>query len=248
MIGGLVVARYGEATCFALNALSFLGVMAALAVMQPHPVPTIHRSVSDALRDGLAYVGNHQAIRLLLFIVATMALFSGSYQTLLPYFARHVYGGDVKAFGLMTAAGGCGACLGTIFLASHRDIQGIERRIVWCALIVAMALGAFAATRAYPVALATMVIMGFCSINTVAASNALIQSLVDGAMRGRVMALFSMAFFGLSPVGNLLAGWGAARFGAQATLLACAAAVMTMAILALIGRRSIDFALPSVDL
>jgi MFS family permease len=248
MIGGLVVAQFGEAICFALNAVSYGGTLLALSAMTTRVVTPVRHSVADALRQGIAYVRDHQAIRLLLGIVATMALFSGSYQTLLPYFARNVYHGDVRAFGFMTAAGGLGACLGTVFLAARRDVEGMERRIVICAIIVSAALAIFAVTRTFPIAIGAMVVMGFCSINTVAASNALIQSLVENHMRGRVMAIFSMAFFGLSPVGNLLVGSVANLIGVQATLLCCAALVMIMALLALRRHAAIDFSLPAPGL
>jgi MFS family permease len=245
VLGGLVVARFGEAACFTLNALSYVGVMIALMAMNPRPVPAVHRSVGDALREGLAYVRNHDAIRLLLLIVTVMALFSGSYQTLLPYFARDVYHGDVRSFGLMTAAGGLGACLGTIFLASHRNPETLELRIVSCGLIVSLVLAGFAVTHNFPLALAAMLVMSFCSINTVAASSALINSLVDYHMRGRVMAIYTMAFFGMSPVGNLLVGWLAPQLGVETTLLGCAAAIFAMAAFAIYARRSIDFSLPA---
>ena len=86
--------------------------------------------------------------------------------------------------------------------------------------------------------------MGFCSTNTVAASNALIQSLVEDGMRGRVMALFTMAFFGLSPIGNLAVGYAARQIGAQPTLLVCAGAIFILAVTAWQTRRRISFALP----
>lgn len=112
-------------------------------------------------------------------------------------------------------------------------------------MIVALVLAGFAMTRQVPLALAAVVVTSFCSINTVAASNALIQSLVDNQMRGRVMAIFSMAFFGLSPIGNLLVGWLAPQIGVQATLLGCAGAIFALAVFALSARRSIDFSLPA---
>jgi len=247
MIGGLVVASFGEAACFALNALSYLGVLWALSAMRIHKVEPITRSVAAALREGFQYASSHQAIRLLLCIVAVMALFSGSYQTLLPFFARDVYHGDVQAFGLMTAAGGLGACLGTILLASHRDIAGIESKIVLAALAVSGALTVFALTHVFAVAIIALVVMGFCSINTVAASNALIQSLVENSMRGRVMAIFTMAFFGITPLGNLGVGYAARHIGAQPTLLICAGAIFIMGVVAWQSRRRISFALPAAD-
>lgn len=245
VIGGFVVAGFGEAVCFALNALSYLGVLAALGAMQLRPAAQVRRSVGSALREGVTYVRDHRAIRLLIGIVAVMALFSGSYQVLLPYFARDVYHGDVQLFGWMTASGGLGACLGTVFLASRSGRPGMQVRIIVCASVVSIALAIFALVRIFPVAVLTMGVIGFCSINTVAASNALIQSLVEDEMRGRVMAVFSMAFFGLSPVGSLAVGYAARHIGARATLLACAAAILVMAGRAWRLHPTIDFRLPA---
>lgn len=245
MLGGLVVATLGDGVCFALNAASYLASICALLLMQLPSVEKISRKVADALVEGLSYASEHKAIRLLLIIVAVMALFSGSYQTLLPYFARDVYHGDVGAFGLMTAAGGLGACLGTIFLASHRDIAGIESKIVIAAFLTSIGLLVFTLTNVFAIALCAMVVMGFCSINTVAASNALIQSLVINPMRGRVMAIFTMAFFGLSPIGNLMVGFAARHLGARPTLMVCAAAIFVMSVTAWQTRRRISFALPA---
>lgn len=244
VIGGFVVAAFGEAACFALNALSYLGVLAALAAMRLRHIEPVRRSMGAALREGIGYVRDHRAIRLLICIVAVMAMFSGSYQVLLPYFARDVYHGDVELFGIMTASGGLGACLGTVFLASHSGSPGMQVRIILSALTVSVALAVFALVQIFAVAVVAMGVIGFCSINTVAASNALIQSLVDDEMRGRVMAVFSMAFFGLTPVGSLAVGYAARQIGAQPTLLVCAGAVFAMGTVAWRLHRSIDFALP----
>ncbi|MEM9964461.1 MAG: MFS transporter [Asticcacaulis sp.] len=247
VIGGFVVATLGEAACFGLNALSYVGVLWALGVMRIHKlVPAVNRTVGDALREGIQYVSGHRAIRLLIFIVTVMALCSGSYQVLLPYFARDVFHGDVSAFGLMTAAAGLGACLGTIFLASRRSIDGMEVRIILFSAVVAVALSVFVLTTVFAVAIAALMVMGFCSINTVAASNALIQSLVEDQMRGRVMAIFSMAFFGITPVGNLLVGFSARYIGAKPTLLMCASVIGLMSFSAWRARSRIDFSLPPI--
>ncbi|MFT4089541.1 MAG: MFS transporter [Asticcacaulis sp.] len=245
VIGGFVVASFGEAACFALNGLSYIGVIWALGAMRIGTVAkAVNRSVAEALREGIAYVRQHRAIRLLIFIVTVMALCSGSYQVLLPYFARDVFHGDVSAFGVMTAAAGLGACLGTIFLASRRSIDGMETRIISFAFLVALAMPVFVLTDVFGVAIGALLVMGFCSINTVAASNALIQSLVEDHMRGRVMAIFSMAFFGITPLGNLLVGFSARHIGAKPTLLTCALAIALMALSAWRARKHINFALP----
>lgn len=244
VIGAFVVARFGEAVCFGLNAMSFVGAFWALVAMRLTLQVAPRRAMGAALREGVAYVRDHRAIRLLIGIVAVMALFSGSYQVLLPYFARDVYHGDVGLFGFLTAASGLGACLGTIFLASHRDLEGLQTKIILASLVVALALAVFALVQVFAIAVLAMVVAGFCSINTVAASNALIQSLVHDEMRGRVMAVFSMAFFGITPIGGLLVGYAAQRIGAQPTLLICAAAVFAMGVTAWRLHRGIDFSLP----
>lgn len=246
LLAGFLVATAGEAICFALNALSYTGVIWTLSLMRLDKVPSpLRHGIAAALREGVLYVWQHPAIRLLIFIVMVMGLFSTACQVLLPWFAREVFRGDVSAFGVMTAASGLGACLGTVFLASRPGLDGMERRIIRFAVVAAGGLLVFALTDVFIVALMALLTVGFGSIVSVVASNGLIQSLVQDHMRGRVMAIYSMAFFGLIPLGHLLVGYAARHISPRSVLLVCAAGIGLMALSAWRACRGISFALPS---
>lgn len=241
-LGGLIIAQWGESACFLVNAASYSFVLAALCAIRLPERPantTSGQSVIGALSEGFGYTLEHRYILLLLSIVAMISFFSTPYISLLPYFAKEVYGGDARSFGFMTAAAGAGAFSGTLFLAGRRTVFDIDRTIVAAVLASGFALALFARTDQVPMAVAALVVIGFCSINIVAASNVLIQSVVADRMRGRVMGLFTMAFFGISPVGSLAIGFVGQSFGVRDTLTVCAAVVVLTGVVAARFRKNI---------
>ncbi|HEU4627947.1 MAG TPA: MFS transporter [Steroidobacteraceae bacterium] len=221
-IGGIVVGLVGERMCFLLNALSFLGMIAALRAIRPRAVTRHRHRVLEALRSGFQYTYAHQHIRALLFIVMVMGFFGMAPITLLPWFAKKVFAGDAQAFGFLTAAAGIGSCIGALFLASRRDAAVIDRNISRCTLIAALAVLAFSFTSPFWLAVTELMVLGFCTINVVSASNALIHLMVDDQMRGRVMSIFTVAFFGIAPVGSLAAGTASQVVSPRTALLVCA--------------------------
>lgn len=221
-IGGIVVGLAGEGICFAINALSYLAVIVALGAMRTCHVAGTHRPAAEAMRLGFSYAAGFPKIRQLLVVVAFVSFFGTPYVVLLPYFAREVYAGGAQTFGFMSAAAGVGALLGTLYLASRQTVSGLDSVIGWAILSVSAALATFALSNSLALAMPSLAILGFSIICTVASSNMLIQSLVGDDMRGRVMALFTMAFLGISPLGSLLGGWIAHRVGPRDTLLGCA--------------------------
>ena len=218
-IGGVLVALVGEKVCFLLNALSFLGMIMALRAIRPRAVERRHHRVLDALRSGLRYAYAHRHIRVLLFMVSIMSLFGMAPLTLMPWFVKTVFSGDAQAFGFLSAAGGIGSCVGALFLASRHDAAAIDRNIGRCAIVTGLTIFAFSFTSQYWVALLELMVLGFCTINVVSASNALIQLMVDDQMRGRVMSIFTVAFFGIAPLGSLTAGTVSDVVGPRNTLL-----------------------------
>ncbi len=244
-IGGFLIAGVGEASCFALNALSFLGAIFALAAMSGLHAAPARKRTPGALREGFQYVITHREIRLLLAIVATVSFFGSSYGALLPYFAKEIYHGDARSYGLLATAGGVGACLGTVFLASRRSAQAISRTVLKAMVLVSLALAAFALSHVFWVSMVALAVMGFASINAVAASSAVIQNTVHDGVRGRVMAIYTMAFFGVSPLGSLATGYLARVFGASRTLLVSAAVILCFAAVAQWVRRGQVSAVPT---
>jgi MFS family permease len=229
-LGGAVISLGGEGTCFILNAVSYLAVIVALLAMRlPRRASGGSRPVP--LLAGFQYAFAHPRIRRLIAIVATMSFFGTPYVTVLPYFARVVYSGDARIFGFMSAAAGVGACLGTLFLASRRNVASIERNIGKAVYASAFALLIFSASRLLATAIPALIVIGFASINVVASSNSIIQSLVSDELRGRVMAVFTMAFFGIAPLGSLAVGFVSQHWGARLALAGCGLTILVLGLL-----------------
>jgi MFS family permease len=221
-LAGFVVALVGEAVCFLLNAASYLAVILALAAMRLAPRAGKRGTRAlDALREGYRYVMAHREIRRFLLLVACVSFFATPYATMMPLFAREIFGGDARTYGLLIAAAGGGALLASLYLASRADTGGLALRVGLAAPAAGAALAVFALTPALWLAFPVVMVLGFCIIVTIAGSNTLIQTLVANEFRGRVMAIFSMAFLGIAPLGSLAVGSLAHGLGIRATLVGC---------------------------
>lgn len=236
-LAGFLVALVGEAVCFALNALSYLAVLMALRTIRTadvragQPAPAL-----QALREGFRYVAADRRIRRSVLLVACVSFLATPYAVMMPLFAREIFGGDARTLGFLVGSAGAGSLLASLYLASRGGVEGLGRRVALAAPAVGAALATFAqvpwAGLAYPVLMA----LGFSVIVTVAGSNTLIQTRVDDQVRGRVMAIFSMAFLGIAPLGSLAVGSLAHTVGIRVTLTACG--LLTLAAGAVYGFRS----------
>src|SRR5207237_2024819 len=130
----------------------------------------------------------------------------------------NVLHGGPNTLGLLMGATGVGALGGALYLAGRKSIIGLGRVMMYATLAFGAGLVGFAFTRQLPVALAILVIVGAGFMVQMAATNTVLQTLVDDQMRGRVMAFYTMAFLGTAPIGSLLAGLLADRIGTAATI------------------------------
>lgn len=224
-VAGVLVALVGEAWCFALNALSFLATIRALAVMElpPQRAP----SGRTRLAGGIEYAARTPYVRALLLVLAISAFFGMSYAALLPVFASEVLGGGPGLFGVLQACAGAGALAGGVsLLLRPGGLRGLGRRVAVGAS--ALGLGLLVASRSRLPALtgASLVLAGFGYITQTAGTMTLLQGLSPPELRGRVMGLFSTLFVGMTPFGALLGGLAARRLGAPATLLAGSSVVL----------------------
>lgn len=222
-LAGFVVAWAGEAVCFALNALSYLAVLVALAALHARPNGDASKRALHALRDGLAYTFGHRDIRLFLMLVATVSFMIAPYVTMMPLYARTVFHGDARTLGLLVSSAGAGSLSAALFLASRTSIDGLARRVTQAAAAAGVALALFALNTAHALAYPILAVLGFSVVLVAAGSNTLLQSWVRDDMRGRVMAIFSMAFLGVAPLGNLAVGSLAHAAGIRPTLFLCGA-------------------------
>jgi MFS family permease len=220
-LAGLLLAAVGEALCFALNALSFVAVIAAIARLRWPAAAHATRSAGwlTSWLEGARYAFGFAPARTLLGVVAVLAWTITPYASLMPVYAKDVYGGGPDTLGMLLAAAGAGALSSMVYLAGRRTIRGLVRVIAGAAALAGLALAGFAYLRVLPLALVLMALVGGGLILAAASVNTILQTIVEDRLRGRIAGYFTMAFLGVAPLGNLAAGALAAALGAPATLL-----------------------------
>jgi len=207
LAGGLV-AWVGEGWVFVINAMTFLAIIVALLAMRGTRAapPSRHGSALSHIREGVRFARGHRHIRAGLSLVAMMSVVSASTTVLMPVFAKQVYLGGAELLGILLGSMGVGSLVGALRLAQRTSSRGLDRVIGGAGVGAGLALLAFGWVHSLPLALAALVVIGYCQTTLVASTNTLIQLLVPDALRGRVMSLFSMIFIGLMPIGSLGSG------------------------------------------
>jgi MFS family permease len=224
-VAGLVVAAAGVAACFYLNAASYLPVILAFLLMRNLRSAPVRsgRSVREDLREGLAYVRGERRIQALIALVGVSSLFGFPYLTMMPVFARDIYGVGPGGLGVLLALSGGGSVVGGLILAAHAARPG--RVAVLAGFIFAAALAVFAGSGSLAVAVPALVVAGWGLVTLVALANTMVQSIVPDGLRGRVMSIFSLVLLGMMPAGNLIVGFLASLIGTPAALVSSAAAL-----------------------
>jgi MFS family permease len=214
-IAGFLIAAVGEGICFLLNALSFVAVLAALLAMRlpPQAAAKPPQHVLHELIEGFRYAFGFLPIREILMILALVNLAAMPLMVLLPVFATTVLHGGPDTLGLLTAATGLGALLGALCLASRKSVLGLGRQIAWASALFGLSLIAFSFSHVLWLSMLLLVSGGFAVMMETAASNTILQTIVDDDKRGRVMSFYAMAFLGVAPLGSLLAGSLASHLG-----------------------------------
>ena len=216
-IGGLVLAGLGAAWCFALNAASFLAVLIALLLMRlPRDVGRkTNRHMAADISEGARFVWRHPIIRPLVVLVGAASLFGFSYAVLLPAFASDVLHVGEAGYGVMNAAVGIGALIGSVAVATMSRREGKGRLLTVGSLLFPAALLGLAVVRNYYAALVFLMLVGLGFVSQNVLANTLVQSAAPDQLRGRVMSVYSLMFFGTAPFGSLLAGALAQQFGSS---------------------------------
>jgi len=207
-VAGLLLAWTGEAACFALNALSFIAVIVAITKMHwPKEVrPAASSGWWASWVEGVRYAYGLKPVRALLVLVASLAWTISPYTSLMPVYAKDIFGGGPHTLGYLLSAAGFGALVSTAYLASRATVRGLGRVILYASAGSGLALLAFAYMRIYPVALLLLVFVGGGTILAAASANTILQTIVDDRLRGRVASFYTLAFLGVAPLGNLAAG------------------------------------------
>jgi MFS family permease len=230
-MAGVMYNLVGPAWCFMLNGISFLAVIGALWRMRITSGPVAPRNASAwrDLREGLSYILHEPVVRTLIVLVGATSCFGISFATLFPAWAVRILGGDATTTGLLQSARGLGALMGALLIASLGRFQFKGRLLTVGTFAFPLLLILMTFTNRLWLTLAILVASGLAVILIMNLANALVQTLTPDALRGRVMAVYSMVFFGMMPVGALWVGVVAERVGEPAAVISGALAVLGVA-------------------
>ena len=253
-IAGLVVAAYGTHICFIMNSISYIAALAALLMMRN--VPTTGHGRKDPIfkqtMEGLRYCFSDLLTRELLILTAIISIFCMQYQSLMPAYARKDLGLDARGLGLLMSAAGVGALLGAGIVASAGGRLRSSAIILFGSIVMPIGLLGASMSGSLPVSIVIplgllrvsmsgsllismlcIAVIGLGMMSFLAVSNSLILMNAPDDMRGRVMAVRTLVFMGLAPIGAMLLGWTAQHYsvGSAMRLGAIACSFATVAII-----------------
>ena len=219
-LAGLLIAAAGEGYCFLIDGISYIAVIISLLLMvvSRESRKQEGENVFTELKRGWQYTRGFVPIRAILLLLALVSLVGMPYTVLMPIFAGSVLHGGAHTLGFLMAASGVGAVSSALVLARRQTVRGLGRIIPLNAGIFGVALVGFSLSRWFWLSLVLMVATGYGLMQQMAASNTVLQTIVEEDKRGRVMGFYSMAIVGTAPFGSLIAGVVANRIGAPATL------------------------------
>ena len=232
-VAGIVYAAAGPAWCFTVNAVSFVGVLLALNRMKlkEPEISAGGKSAFAEIKEGLKYIAKNPVIRVLMLMVASMSLFGLSFSTLLPAWSVNILGGNSATNGFLQSARGAGALASALFIASLGRFDYKGKLLTTGSIAFPLVMLIFSFVRLIPVSLIIIFALGCALILAMNIANSLVQTLVPDGLRGRVMGIYTLTFFGLLPVGSLLMGILAEHFGEAEAILICSIVTLITALL-----------------
>jgi MFS family permease len=246
-IGGLIIALFGVAPLFLLNALSFIAVLIGLALIdlktlygQSKRAATLRdepkQSTLQSLREGLQYVFHTPSIFLIVAVVGVISLFGINFNVVLPLFATDVLHAGATGFGFISSAFGLGSLFAALWLAWGNKKPNIVHLLIEATLFCIIE-GLFALSGNYTLSLILIAAVGFTQIAFSATANTTLQTVAPNHLRGRVMSVYLLIFAGTTPLGNLFIGTLAHFFGSPVALFICASLSLMAALAGWVFRK-----------
>ena len=221
-LAGLLIARSGEAACFALNAVSYVAVVSSLLMIRARPAEARAASAGELarIREGVRYCFEDPERRAILMLLAAVSVAGMPAMMLLPVYSEGLLHAGPRGFAGLTTAFAVGALLASILLARRAEPEELAGVVGRAAALFGGAIAALALLRGFGAACGAMFAAGWSMMTCFSGGNIRLQGRSSDAMRGRVMGLFSMTFMATAPFGMLAMGWASDRFGAPAALAA----------------------------
>src|SRR5580658_8915676 len=239
-LGGVLAATIGLALCFTANAVSFAAVLISLAVMRKSelfPAARIPRRKRQ-VRQGLIYVRTTPELLIPLILIAVIGTLAWEFQVTLPLMASKVFHGGAPTYGVMASVMGVGAVIGGLVSASRPRPRA--RALCLAAIGWGIAILAAAAAPSLPLELAALVFVGYGSITFNSLAKTTLQLAAEPIMRGRVMALWALAWLGSTPIGGPIVGWIGQDVGARWSLVVGGLPTVLIGLLAWPALKRID--------
>jgi MFS family permease len=203
-VAGFVLAVFNEPICFAINAASYIAAIYTLLIIHPE-APSRHQA-GGSLWEALQYLLQFSPARWLVTTVAVCSICIAPFLTFMPVYAKDIFHGGPDLLGTLLGASGGGALAASLYLANRKSVVGLGNRIILACLAGGVASAAFAYNPLMTVALPLLFLSGGAFILIVTSCNILLQTMVPGHLRGRVMALYTISFIGMLPIGSLVYG------------------------------------------
>ena len=208
-VAGITYALFGAGWCFSINGLSFLAVIAALVMMRLKPIEqVVKRSgrILEEIKAGFSYVRSNSTVLMLILNLGVISIFGNGLVTLVPDWAVKILGGDVTTNSALLSFRGAGALVGALLIATLSRYRVKGKLWSYGSVVLPISMIFFAFMRGIPLSLFAMTIVGLSFMLTVNTTNALVQTQIPDHLRGRVMGIYTLIFFGGMPVGSLLTG------------------------------------------
>ena len=225
-IAGVLIASIGIGFCFIFNAISFVAVIIALVMMRKdelHKVPMVEKKKGQLI-EGFKYVKSNPLILNTLIMMAIVGTLTYEFSVSLALMAQFVFHGDAKTYAFLTSAMGAGSVIGGLLVAG--EARRHHANLAPLALIFGLFVFMTAIAPTLYFAIFSLVAVGFISVYFTSLGNVTLQLESDPTMRGRVMALWTIAFLGSTPIGGPIVGWVGENFGARSSLVLGAVAAL----------------------
>ena len=240
-IAGLAYAAVGPGWCFTINGISYIAVIIALSLMhfKPFVAPKLTQNTFSEMKEGLSYVFHNKTILVLIGMLGITSLFGMSYATLMPAWAVDILNGDATTNGLLQSARGIGALAAALIIASMGTSVKRGKMLTIGSFVFPVLLIIFSTIRAVPLALITLMGIGWAYMTYSNLTNNLVQHIVPDNLRGRVMSIYTLVFMGMTPFGSMLGGSLAEAIGTPSAVFVCASVSLVFAVVLFIGVPSI---------
>jgi predicted MFS family arabinose efflux permease len=172
----------------------------------------------QSLLQGFQFAMKDRVVRAILILLSMLSFFGLQYIVFMPVFAKDILHGGARGLGLLMSASGIGAVLGALQFAARTNYKGMLKWVGTMFLVASVSLIVFSESRWFWISTVVLFIFGFAATSQMAATNTTVQNRVPDVLRSRVMAVYATMFMGVQPIGSLVAGGLAKRFGAPATV------------------------------